>query len=46
MADILHAAGREIVEQDDLFAFFKQSVRQMRADKTRATRDEISQSSS
>lgn len=43
MADVLDAAGGEIVEQNDAVAAVEQAFREMRSDETGAARDQKAQ---
>jgi hypothetical protein len=46
VADIVHAAGGKIVEQDDTIAAVKQAFRKMRANEAGAASNKESQKSS
>ena len=43
--DVLHATGGEVVQKVDLVTLLEQPFREVRTDKSRTTRDEISQRS-
>src|SRR5208282_317169 len=46
MADVVHAAGGEIVEEDDAIAASEKALRQMGTDEAGAAGDQITQSAS
>jgi hypothetical protein len=46
VADILHAAGGEIIEQHYVLAFFQQSLGKMGTDESSAASDQVSHAAS